>query len=147
MRFPFSVLAVLAACLVHSMPARADHEPTIIVPGNPNIPVIIDGYDVSWGVAEGDWGLYRPGQVSPVYILPYPAVAPYAGASHYFPFTGRKPQYGRREINPPANRPLPKPAESFHRYWMAPPDLTPATISEYPNVPLPPVVVVPKVKY
>jgi hypothetical protein len=145
MRVTRTILALLAACLFHAVAARADHAPTIIVPGNPNIPVIINGYDMSWGIAEGDWGLYRPGAVAPSYIPAYPAYS-YVPTQHYFPFTGRKPLSGRYEVNPPANRRLPPPAESFYRYWSAPPSFPPATINDHPSFAMPPVIVTPRVK-
>ncbi|HZS64722.1 MAG TPA: hypothetical protein VFA53_09550 [Xanthobacteraceae bacterium] len=143
MRVSRMMLAMIALCALHG-PARADHQPTIIVPMHPGAPIVIDGYDVGWGMAEGDWGLYRPGAVTPDFVTPYPQPTILPRAPHYFPSTGSKPHYGRREVDPPANRPLPKPAESFHRYWMAPADLPPATISEYPGFVMPPVIVTPK---
>jgi len=36
---------------------------------------------------------------------------------HYYPSAGRLPGYGRVEIEPPANRKLPQPAESYHQSW------------------------------
>jgi hypothetical protein len=47
------------------------------------------------------------------YIDPDPHVG------HYYPSAGHMPGYGRLEIEPPANRRLPKPAESFHQSWSA----------------------------
>ena len=43
------------------------------------------------------------------YIDPVPHVG------HYYPSAGRMPGYGRLEIEPPANRRLPQPAESYHQ--------------------------------
>ncbi|MEX0751658.1 MAG: hypothetical protein WD073_01865 [Xanthobacteraceae bacterium] len=149
MRFACAVLTLLTACLYHAAPARADHQPALIVPGSRHLPVIVNGYDVSWGTAVGDWGLYRPGHVTPVfipaYVFTYPAAAPRSYAPHYFPATGNKPRQGRVEVIPPANRRLPPPAPSFNRFWMTPPP-PPATTSEYPNYLLPPVVVAPEIK-
>ena len=36
--------------------ARADHAPAYVVPGRSDVPVMINGYDASWGVTVGDWG-------------------------------------------------------------------------------------------
>jgi hypothetical protein len=47
------------------------------------------------------------------YIDPVPNVG------HYYPSAGRIPGYGRLEIEPPANRRLPQPAESYHQSWSA----------------------------
>ena len=42
--------------------------PVLVIPGRPGIPVVINGYDASYTIVEGDWGLARPGQVSPVIV-------------------------------------------------------------------------------
>jgi len=143
MRFAWASLAMLTACLLSAMPARADHQPALIVPGNPKVPVVINGLDASWAVAEGDWGLYRPGHGTPVIIYPYPPVADYWHSRSYFPATGTRPRYGRLEVIPPANRRLPPPAQSFHRYWSTP-AAPPATITEYPDFVPPPIILAPK---
>jgi hypothetical protein len=69
-------------------------------------------------VVEGEWGLGQGNQVQPTiyggrYIDPVPNVG------HYYPSAGRIPGYGRLEIEPPANRRLPQPAESYHQSWSA----------------------------
>lgn len=141
----YAVLFALSGCLFGIATAYADHQPTLIVPGNPKVPVVIDGYDASWAVAEGDWGLYRPGHVAPSVIYPYPPIGGYWHSRRYFPATGAKPRYGRHEIIPPANRRLPPPAESYHRYWSSP-AAPPATITEYPAFEPPPIVLAPRLK-
>ena len=55
--------------------AHADHAPNYVVPGRPDVPVIINFFDASWGVVEGEWGLYRPGAVSST-VIPAPYVMP-----------------------------------------------------------------------
>jgi hypothetical protein len=138
----FAVTGILAGCLLGAAPARADHQPVLVVPGRPGVPVIIDGRDVSWSVIEGDWGLYRPGAVTPTVTYPYRPSVPYDGRRHgYFPATGKIPRYGRYEIEPPANRRLPEPAESFHRYWSTQPDSIGA---DYPPLYPPPVIPAPR---
>ena len=91
--------------------------------------MVINGYDASYTVVEGDWGLSRPGHVLPR-IVSGPLIAPapfYTG--HYFPMLGHRPGYGRREIEPPPNRPLPRPAPTYYREWSAQSDMTaPATL-------------------
>ena len=88
----------------------------IVIPGRPGVPIIINGVDASYAVVEGDWGLERRTQVQPTiyggrYIDPVPNVG------HYYPSSGRMPGYGRLEIEPPTNRKLPQPAESYHQSW------------------------------
>ncbi len=90
----------------------------IVIPGRPGVPVIINGVDASYAVVEGDWGLAQGTHVEPTvyggrYIDPVPNVG------HYYPSAGRMPGYGRLEIEPPANRRLPQPAEGYHQSWSA----------------------------
>jgi hypothetical protein len=90
----------------------------IVVPYRPDVPIIINGIDASYAVIEGEWGLGKNEQVQPTiyggrYIDPEPHVG------HYYPSAGNMPGYGRLEIEPPANRRLPRPAESFHESWSA----------------------------
>lgn len=124
------VASAFAACV----DARAqDSAPNFVVPSRPNVPIIINGINASYGVAESDFGLYRPGAV-PVTIYPSPYAAPlipnkpvnYRPPAPYYPSLGGKPFRGRLEIEPPADRPPPKPAESFSRSWSAEsPDVPP----------------------
>ena len=90
----------------------------IVIPGRPGVPIIINGVDASYAVVEGEWGLGQGNQVQPTiyggrYIDPVPRVG------HYYPSAGRMPGYGRLEVEPPANRRLPQPAESYHQSWSA----------------------------
>ena len=112
----------------------------IVIPGRPGVPVIINGIDASYAVVEGDWGLAKGIHVQPtVYGGRYVDVAPNVG--HYYPSAGQIPGYGRLEIEPPANRRLPQPAESYHQSWSAQstPQAVPPEIPFYP----PPVIVAP----
>jgi hypothetical protein len=119
--------AVAAAIVA---PARADNEPVYVVPGRPDVPVIINGRNAAWGVVEGDWGLYRPGAVSPTVIDGPPLLlGPRDGG--YYPFFGQAPARGRHEIEPPANRPLPPPAPTYYRSWSSQSDMS-APVTEYP---------------
>ena len=111
----------------------------IVIPGRPGVPVIINGVDASYAVIEGEWGLGKGVQVQPTiyggrYIDPEPNVG------HYYPSAGHMPGYGRLEIQPPANRRLPQPAESYHQSWSA--QSTPQL--EIPANP-PPVIVAPQI--
>jgi hypothetical protein len=135
MRGVASFAVMLSVCAVGVLPACADHAPTYVVPGRVGVPVVINGYDASYTVVEGDWGLSRPGHVVPR-IVSGPLIAPapyYRGA--YFPAFGRRPGYGRYEIEPPANRPLPRPAPGFYREWGAQSGHLSATVEPPPNPP------------
>lgn len=124
--------AVLLA--VGASPAFAQRGPVIVIPGRPDVPVFENGVDVSWSVVEGEFGLDRPGQVTPtvIYRLPPPVVTTYAGAGAYepgyFPQNGRTPGYGRLEIVPGPNRRLPPPAQSYRKSWSSKSAPTPADL-------------------
>ena len=114
----------------------------IVIPGRPGVPVIINGVDASYAAVEGEWGLGRGEQVQPTvyggrYIDPEPRVG------HYYPSLGQMPGYGRLEIQPPADRKLPEPAENYHRSWSSQSAPLPAQ-SDVPLYP-PPVIVAPQV--
>lgn len=134
---------VLAILIGTALPACAGEGFDIVIPGRPGVPIIINGVDVSYAVVEGTWGLGKGYQSQPtVYGGRYVEGEPNIG--HYYPSLGRKPGYGRLEIEPPANRILPHPAESYHESWSAasaPPKAQPPQ----PEVPLypPPVIVAP----
>jgi hypothetical protein len=127
---------VLTAIVVAAPCARADHAPNYVVPGRPDVPVIINFFDASWGVVEGEWGLYRAGAVAPT-VIPAPYVMPRTVAKPYYPSLGGIPYKGRLEIEPPADRQLPPPAPSYHRSWTSESQNLPAT--EY--APTPPVII------
>lgn len=122
--------------------ALADSGPVIVIPGRPGVPVIINGVDASYAVVEGDWGLGKGLHVQPtVYGGRVADPEPHVG--HYYPSAGHLPGYGRLEIQPPTNRVLPQPAESYHKTWSAQ-----STVQQpaQPEVPLnpPPVIVAPQ---
>ncbi len=115
--------------------------PVIVIPGRPGVPIIINGVDASYAVVEGDWGLDKGQHVQPtVYGGRLVDYEPHVG--HYFPSAGHAPGYGRLEVEPPANRRLPQPAESYHQSWSA--QSTPQQAQ--PEVPFypPPVIIAPR---
>jgi hypothetical protein len=138
-------LAYAAVLLVTTVsPAFAQREPEIVIPGRPDVPVIINGVDARWGVVEGEFGLDRPGLVAPTVIyrpLLQPASAPET-VPGYFPRAGRKPGYGRLEVQPPPGAPKPPPAPSYYRSWSSQSGSAPPTIYQEYN--MPPVVVEPR---
>jgi hypothetical protein len=127
----------LAILIGTTCAAFADSAPVLVIPGRPGVPIIINGIDASYAVVEGDWGLGKNVHVTPtVYGGRYVDPAPNVG--HYYPSAGHQPGFGRLEIEPPANRTLPKPAESYHQSWSS--QSTPQP--EVPAYP-PPVIVAP----
>lgn len=138
----YATLAALGGCLLGIAPARADHHPVVVVPGG-DAPVIIEGRDASGAVVEGDWGLYRPGQVSPTVFYPYFPGPDRWHTRSYYPLTGKRPRSGRYEVIPSANRRLPPPAESYYRSWSTASDPL-AAQTEYPVTP--PVILAPRLR-
>jgi hypothetical protein len=133
---------------VSSCPAFAQRVPAIVIPGRPDVPIIINGIDASWSVVEGDFGLDRPRDVyATVIYRPFAIVAPYFGPASYpvrpqgpsyFPSTGKTPGYGRLEVIPPPDRPLPPPAPSYRRSWSSQ-SAPGGAVTEYPSYMPPPV--------
>jgi len=112
-----------------------------VIPGRPGVPVLMNGIDISYAVVEGDFGLGK-GVYNQPRVFGGRIVDLEPNVGHYYPSAGLTPGYGRLEIEPPANRKLPKPAESYHDSWSAHSDPQPAQ----PEVPLypPPVIVAPR---
>ena len=134
----------LALLIGTTLPALAGEGFDIVIPGRPGVPIIIDGVDASYAVVEGEFGLGKGVHVQPtVYGGRYYDVEPSVG--HYYPSAGHMPGYGRLEIEPPANRKLPHPAQSYDRSWSA----QSAPPQAQPEVPLypPPVIVAPRNGY
>src|ERR1700689_4634722 len=133
MRFLVPVVLLLA---LTATPAFAQREPQIVIPGRPDVPVMINGIDASWGVVEGEFGLDRPGAMTQtVTYRPLVVSVPYA-VPGYFPRAGRKPGYGRLEIVPPPDRLLPPMAPSYFRSWSSQSASGPVT--QYPRYAPPP---------
>ena len=132
----------LAIMIAMTGGALADSGPVIVIPGRPGVPIIINGVDASYAVIEGDWGLGKGKHVQPtIYGGRYIDGPPNVG--HYYPSAGHAPGYGRLEIEPPSNRKLPQPAESYYRSWSAQSAPLPAQ-SDVPVNP-PPIVVAPQI--
>lgn len=129
-------IAVAFFVIVGSVPASAADGFNIVVPGRPGVPIMINGVDASYRVVEGDWGLDR-NHVQPT-VYGGRIIDPQPNVGHYYPSLGRQPGYGRLEIEPPTNRKLPQPAESFHQEWSA--KSAPMGTNDVP--PLPPEVIV-----
>jgi hypothetical protein len=131
----------LALLIGTTLPSLAGEGFDLVIPGRPGVPVIINGVDASYAVVEGDFGLGKGVHMQPtVYGGRYVDFEPSVG--HYYPSAGHMPGYGRLEVEPPANRKLPQPAESYDRSWSAqsaPPRPAQPEVPFYP----PPVIVAP----
>jgi hypothetical protein len=136
MRTAIAASALLLAASVCG--ARADHAPSFVVPGKAGVPVLIYGYDASWGVVDGGWGLYRPGQL-PLAVIYAPQQIYPVRERAYYPATGHKPRSGRHEVHTSA--PLRAP-QSFHRGWSTQSGST--EITNYPPLDPPPVILAPR---
>lgn len=131
--------AVMALALLIGTAATAvaDTGALIVIPGRAGVPVMINGRDVSYSVVEGEWGLAKHFRNA---ARVYGGWDYYIGreVSHYYPSAGRKPGYGRLEIQPSADRALPQPAESYHRSWSAqsapPAPQQQYDVPEYPTI-------------
>jgi len=135
MRIVASLAIGLVCGSLAAVAARADKAPVLVIPGRPGVPVVINGYDASYTVVEGDWGLARPGHVPPAIVSgPLITPAPYSSGA-YFPADGRRPGYGRREVEPPPDRRRPPPAPSYYREWGIQSQALPATIDPPANPP------------
>ena len=140
MRLPFAmalIIATTSAALAEGF--------EVVIPGRPGVPIIINGIDVSYATIEGDFGLGK-GYAPPLTIYGGRVVEPAPEVGHYYPSLGLRPGYGRLEIEPPANRKLPQPAESYHQFWGAQSAPNPPTLpnpqAEVPIYP-PPVIMAP----
>jgi hypothetical protein len=92
----------------------------VVIPGRPGVPIIINGIDASYTVVEGEWGLAKGVHVQPtIYGGRYIPERQPPEVGHYYPTMGLRPGYGRLEVEPPANRKVPQPAESYYRSWGA----------------------------
>jgi hypothetical protein len=108
----------LAMLIGTALPALAGEGFDLVIPGRPGIPIIINGVDVSYAVIEGDFGLGKSIHMQPTIYGGRP-IPPEPEVGHYYPSAGLLPGYGRLEIEPPADRTLPKPGPSYHQSWSA----------------------------
>jgi hypothetical protein len=119
------LVAAAASLMALAAPARAaDSGPVIVIPSRPGVPIIINGRDASYAVVEGDWGLSRPGAVPVTIVGPAPYVRFRRETRRNYPRYGVAPERGRNEVEPPPDRLLPEPAESFSRSWSTQSDIT-----------------------
>lgn len=136
-------ILALAILIGTAAAAAADTGPLIVIPGRAGVPVMINGRDASYAVVEGEWGLAKHFKNAD---RVYGGWDRYIGheVGHYYPSAGRTPGYGRLEIQPPANRALPQPAESYHRSWSA--QSAPPAPQQHYDVPLypPPIIEAPR---
>ncbi|WP_315780761.1 MULTISPECIES: hypothetical protein [unclassified Bradyrhizobium] len=131
------ITTALVILIGASSAALASEGFEIVIPQRPGVPVVINGIDASYAVVEGQYGLGRGNYMQPTIYGGRP-VEPEPHVGHYYPTLGARPGYGRMEIEPPADRKLPKPAESYSRSWGAQSQMQPPE----PAVPMyPPAVI------
>jgi len=110
---------ILSGCLFGSAAAYAESDSGtyVVIPGRPDVPVIVNpyGFDASYTIVEGDFGLNKPAMAN-ASIVVGPHVVPVLGPRrYYFPHSDEMPGYGRYEVQPSPNRALPPPAQSYSR--------------------------------
>jgi hypothetical protein len=131
MRSRVRAVLILSGCLFGSAPACADSDSgtAVVIPGRPDVPVIINpyGFDASYTIVEGDFGLNKPAMVNASIVVGPHVVRVPGPRRHYFPHSDEMPGYGRLEIQPPPNRVLPPPAQSYSRSWGTASDPLPAS--------------------
>jgi len=130
--------AAMIAWLAGAEGTRADNQPVIAVPGNWQVPVVINGMPATGALVVGDWGLYAPGRVVPEIYAP--VLLPIEPDRAFFPTAGRRPRYGRQEVL--VRRHFYPQAPSFHRAWSTESGRGPVT--EYPPFEPPPVIMGPR---
>ena len=111
-------------------PALADSDSgtVVVIPGRPDVPVIVNpyGFDASYAIIEGDFGLNKPSQNNTQIIVgsPLPPIVP--ARRFYFPHADSAPGYGRYEA-PPAGGRVTQTPQSYNRSWGAASDPLPAS--------------------
>jgi hypothetical protein len=119
--------------------ARAQTGPVIVVPGRPDVPVMINGVIANGAVVYGDWGLARPGHGAIIIEGPI-GYGESFGPPGYFPSAGRAPRIGRLEVEPPPRR---RPSTNFYRDWSVESDSR-RPVTAYPPFDPPPVILAPR---
>jgi hypothetical protein len=139
MRLGLSFVVALCAGISGTQLARAQTGPVIVVPGKVGVPVTINGIIVDGAVVYGDWGLARPGH-GRIVIEGNVALTDNWDSRNYFPRTGRRPRYGRHEIEPPQRQ---RANGSYYREWSSESDSR-GPVTTYPPFDPPPVILAPR---
>jgi hypothetical protein len=122
-------------CVAPPALADSDSGTVVVIPGRPDVPVILNpyGFDASYTIIEGDFGLNKPSQNNTQIIVgpPFQPIMP--PRRYYFPHAEQAPAYGRDEVLPPPGRRVTQPPGSINRSWEAHSDPLPAsTDAPYP---------------
>jgi hypothetical protein len=111
-------------------PALADSDSgtVVAIPGRPDVPVILNpyGFDASYAIIEGDFGLNKPSQNNTQIIVGSPLSPLVPARRFYFPHADHAPGYGRYEAPPSGGRVTQTP-QSYSRSWGAASDPLPAS--------------------
>ena len=139
MRVASSSVVALCALAIGAAAAHAQTGPVIVVPGRPDVPVMINGVIANGAVVYGDWGLARPGHGQIIIEGPIAYGESFAPPG-YFPSAGHAPRRGRLEVEPPPRR---RPSTDFYRDWSVESDAR-RPVTEYPPFDPPPVILAPR---
>jgi hypothetical protein len=116
LRWGLVILSVIASIFGVGV-ARADHAPSIVVPGRPDVPVIINGRDARGAIVYGDWGLTRPGTpVTVIYRQPWPTLRTHKPTSRVRRYRRKRAVTPRCVCAKPAPRPAFIPPGDRHFY-------------------------------
>src|ERR1700680_2890967 len=108
MRTSIRAVLILSGCLLGSASAWADSDSgtVVVIPGRSDVPVIVNpyGFDASYTIVEGEFGLNKPAQGNARIIVGPHVFAVPGPRRYYFPHTDEMPGYGRYEVQPPPSR-------------------------------------------
>jgi len=126
------VCAVICCGWVFCVPpalADSDSGTVVAIPGRPDVPVIVNpyGFDASYAIIEGEFGLNKPSQNNAQIIVPSPLPPIVPARRFYFPHADSAPAYGRFEVAPPPGRRVTETPQSYNRSWGAASDPLPAS--------------------
>jgi hypothetical protein len=126
------ICAVLCGWIFCVPTAHADSDSgtVVVIPGRPDVPVIVNpyGFDASYAIVEGDFGLNKPAQANAHIVVGGPHLVVVPGPRrYYFPHSEQMPGYGREEVQPPPGRRVTQPPQSYNRSWDAHSDPLPAS--------------------
>src|SRR5258708_35704401 len=131
MRTRVRAVLILSGCLFGSASAHAESDSGsyVVIPGRPDVPVIVNpyGFNASYTIVEGDFGLNKPAMANASIVVGPHVVAVPGPRRYYFPHSDEMPGYGRYEVQPPPDRRLPQPAQSYSRSWGTASDPLPAS--------------------
>ena len=109
--------------------SSGDSGTAVVIPGRPDVPVIVNafGFDASYTVVEGDFGLNKPAMINPQIVAGPRVVFDPPPRRFYFPQSDAAPRVGRDEVLPPHGQRVTQPPQTIERNWGAASDPLPAS--------------------